>query len=297
MATPIPAPPRALDPILAPEDLLPLLSEPHLRLVDCRFSLAAPQAGPDAYRASHLPNAAYLHLELDLSGPVGPHGGRHPLPDPARLAARLGELGVGREHRVVVYDDAGEMAARAWWLLLYLDYPSVEVLDGGMAAWQRLGGPLSGDPPTHRAVSVEPRVRPELLVDDRAAVEAAARAGRLVDSRAEERYRGDTEPLDRRAGHIPGARNFPWTRLTDADGRYLAPDALRRRFEGLPQSPAVLYCGSGVTACPNVLALTRIGRPAQLYAGSWSDWISHPDRPVAIGPEHPDPNEPASRGG
>lgn len=286
----VPHPPA--DPILAPEDLMSVLKDPQVRLVDCRFSLAAPEAGPAAYRAGHLPGAVYLHLEEDLSGPIGPHGGRHPLPDPAGLAARLGALGVGRAHRVVVYDDAGDMAARAWWLLTYLDYPSVEVLDGGVGAWQRLGGPMTGDPPPHRAVPVGVRVRPELLVDDRPAVEAAARAGRLVDSRAEERYRGDIEPLDRRGGHIPGARNFPWNRLKDADGRYLAPDALRRRFETLPDAPAVVYCGSGVTACPNVLALTRLGRPAQLYAGSWSDWISYPDRPIAVGPEHPDPEEP-----
>lgn len=281
------------DPILAPEDLLALVNAPDVRLVDCRFSLAAPEAGRAAYRARHLPGAVYLHLEEDLSGPVGPHGGRHPLPDPARLAARLGELGVGREHRVVVYDDAGEMAARAWWLLSYLAYPSVQVLDGGVAAWQRLGGPMTDQPPTYQTVSVAVRLRPELVVDDRAAVEAAARAGRLVDSRAGDRYRGDTEPLDRRAGHIPGARNFSWNRTKGADGRYLAQEALQRRFATLPDTPAVVYCGSGVTACPNVLALTRIGRPAQLYAGSWSDWVSYADRPVSVGPEHPDSEEPA----
>ena len=292
MATRTSVPHRPTDPILAPEELLPLVHEPHVRLVDCRFSLAAPEAGPDAYRTGHLPGAVYLHLEKDLSGPVGPHGGRHPLPYSARLAARLSELGVGREHRVVVYDDAGEMAARAWWLLTYLDYPSVEVLDGGVAAWQQLHGPMTGDPPAHRPVEVAARVRPEMVVHDRAAVEAAAQAGNLVDSRAPERYRGDTEPLDRRAGHIPGARNFAWTRIKGADGRYLAPGALRHRFATLPDSPAVVYCGSGVTACPNVLALTRIGRPARLYAGSWSDWISYPDRPIAVGPEHPDPGEP-----
>ncbi len=294
MATHQSAPQAPDDPVLAPQDLLPLLNDPGVRLVDCRFSLAAPDAGPSAYRASHLPGAVYLHLEKDLSGPVGPHGGRHPLPDPARLAARLSELGVGREHRVVVYDDAGDMAARAWWLLTYLDYPAVQVLDGGVAAWQEIGGSMTAEPPSHPPVAVPVRVRPELVVADRAAVEDAARTGRLVDSRAGERYRGDIEPLDRRAGHIPGARNFPWQGLKAADGRYRDREAMRRRFEALPNAPAVVYCGSGVTACPNVLALTRIGRPAQLYAGSWSDWISYPDRPVAVGPEYPDPDEAGS---
>jgi thiosulfate/3-mercaptopyruvate sulfurtransferase len=280
------------DPVLVPEQLLALLSAPDLRVIDCRYSLADVQQGPQAYRAGHLPGAVYLSLDADLSGPVGPHGGRHPLPDPARIAGRLGELGVGREHLVVVYDDSGEMAARAWWVLTYLDFPRVAVLDGGFTAWLSMGGPVVEGVPHHAPVEVAPRVRPELLVRDRAEVEAAARQGRLVDSRAGARYRGEQETLDTRAGHIPGARNLYWEAVKDpATGRYRSRDDLSRRFQELPSGEAVVYCGSGVTACPNVLALTRIGRPARLYAGSWSDWISYPDRPVAVGPECPDPDE------
>lgn len=284
--------PTPTDPVMAPEALLARLSDPTLRLIDCRFSLKDPLAGPAAYRAGHLPGAAYLNLEGDLSGPVGDHGGRHPLPDARRLAARLGELGIGREHRVVAYDDTGEMAARTWWLLTYLDYPQVQVLDGGVAAWEALGGPMTAEPPHHAPAEVVPRVRSELLVADRREVEAAARTGRLVDSRAGARYRGESETLDRRGGHIPGAKNLAWERVKDPQtGRYQSPEALADRFASLPEAPAVVYCGSGVTACPNVLALARIGRPAQLYAGSWSDWISYRDRPVAVGPEHPDPDD------
>ncbi len=282
------------DPMLAPESLLTSWQQPDIRLVDCRFSLKEPQAGPAAYGASHLPGAVYLNLESDLSGPVGDHGGRHPLPDPGRLAARLGELGVGREHRVIVYDDAGEMAARAWWLLTYLDYPQVQVLDGGVAAWQQVGGPMTAEPPHHAPTLVVPRVRSELLATDRGEVEAAARRGLLVDSRAGARYRGELETLDRRGGHIPGAKNLAWERVKNPEtGRYQSREVLARRFHILPEGHPVVYCGSGVTACPNVLALARIGRPAQLYAGSWSDWISYRDRPVAVGPEHPDPDDPA----
>lgn len=279
------------DPVISPERLLPLLSAPDLRVIDCRYSLADVQKGPDAYRAGHLPGAVYLSLDADLSGPVGPHGGRHPLPDPARLSGRLGELGVGREHRVVVYDDNGEMAARAWWLLMYLDFPRVAVLDGGFSGWVSVGGPVADDVPHHPPVPVTPRVRAGLLVRSREEVEAAARQGRLVDSRAGSRYRGEQESLDTRAGHIPGARNLYWEAVKDpATGRYRSREELSRRFHDLP-AQAVVYCGSGVTACPNVLALARIGRPAQLYAGSWSDWISYPDRPVAVGPEYRDPEE------
>jgi len=285
--------PAALDPVLPPEQLWADWANPRWRIIDCRFSLADPAWGPAAYRAGHLPGAVYLGLEADLSGAVGPHGGRHPLPDPAKLARRLGELGVSREHTVVVYDELGEMSARAWWLLTYLDFPHVYVLDGGFPAWEAMAGPVTPEVPQHVPVAVEPRVRPEMLVRNRRDVEAAARAGALIDSRAGSRYRGDTEPLDRRPGHIPGAINLAWERVKDgATGRFRSPRALGQRFAGLPpEVPPVVYCGSGVTACPNILALWRIGRPAKLYAGSWSDWVSYPDRPVAVGPEHPDPED------
>ena len=283
---------NAVDPLIAPEELRDLLGDPALRIVDCRFSLASPSSGEEAYRAGHLPGAVYLHLERDLSAPLpapGAHGGRHPLPDPDTLAARLGKLGVGFQHRVVAYDDLGEMAARAWWVLRYLGYPDVRVLDGGFGAWTSHGLPVSDDVRRHPPVRVVPQLNADLLVTSRAEVEQAAAAGRLVDSRAGERYRGDIEPLDLLAGHIPGARNFSWERVKGPSGAYRPPEELRARFGDL--NDAVVYCGSGVTACPNVLALTRLGRRARLYAGSWSDWISYPDRRIATGPEHPDPEE------
>lgn len=282
--------PSVEHPLIDAASLRAALSDPDLRVVDCRFSLQDKESGAHEYARGHIPGAVYLNLETDLSGPVGPRGGRHPLPDPDRLAARLGSLGIGADSWVVAYDTLhSEFAARLWWLLRYLGHDRVQILDGGLQSWLDLGAPLTADIPRLAPQVFPVHLRTAMLVDDHGQVEAAARDRMLVDSRAPERYRGDVEPLDRRAGHIPGAVNREWLRIQDARGHFRPRETLKARFADLRGRDPVVYCGSGVTACVNLVAMTIAGLEPRLYAGSWSDWISDPSRPVALGPEHPDP--------
>lgn len=280
-------------PTITPEALQQELGRRDLRVVDCRFQLGDPDAGRRAYITSHVPGAVYLSLEDDLSAPVGPHGGRHPLPDLEALAKKLGDMGIDNEHHIVVYDNRSDMASRLWWMLVYMGHAHCQVLDGGFPAWQAKGFPVTAEPPTFPRTHFSVKRRPELLVDAREAVEEAARGGRLIDSRAGARYRGDVEPLDVKAGHIPHAINRDWQLAFDATGHLKPASVLVERFSDLGQEP-VVYCGSGVTACANILAMTTVGLMPRLYLGSWSDWISYPDRPIATGPEHPDPLEPSA---
>jgi thiosulfate/3-mercaptopyruvate sulfurtransferase len=276
---------------MEPEALLDRLDDPRLRIIDCRFHLADPEAGRRAYQDAHIPGAVYLHLEEDLSSPPGPNGGRHPLPDADRLAERLERLGIGTDHHIVVYDATGDMAPRCWWVLTWMGHRSVQVLDGGLNAWIALGGPLTDAIPTFPNATFHVHLRPELLVSSREEIEDAIRRHALVDSRAGPRYRGEVEPLDKIAGHIPGARHYDWQRVLRPDGRFRPAEELAARFRTLPTPSPVVYCGSGVTACVNALAMVRAGLNPRLYPGSWSDWVSYPDRPVATGAEHPDPEE------
>ncbi len=264
------------------------LGDERLRIVDCRFSLQDPLAGRQAYVAGHIPGALYLDLEQDLSGPVRPdrRGGRHPLPSPETLAQTLGQAGIGNEHVVVAYDDppaGGMYAPRLWWLLRWLGHEQVAVLDGGIGAWREAGYEVSTSEVRHAPTAFKPNPRPEMVVD--AEYVARRPAGTiLIDSRAPERYRGEVEPIDPVAGHIPGAINRNWLDGLEASGRFRPAEEQRKRFEGL-EGEIIAYCGSGVSAAANVLALELAGKQARLYAGSWSDWISDPSRPVARGPE------------
>ncbi len=277
-------------PLITAEWLLEHLQDEHLRIVDCRFLLADSQAGRRAYEAGHLPGAVYLDLEGDLSGPKHPDGagGRHPLPNPDELAAKLGALGIGDASVVVAYDDppgGGLFAARLWWLLRWLGRDRVAVLNGGLNAWRQVGGALATEVPGFPPAIFTPRVRPELVTD---ATGVMGRGGAaLMDSRAAARYSGAVEPLDRRAGHIPGALNLDWAGALDENGRFKPAGAQRERFAQLGEQGAILYCGSGVSAAVNLLALELAGRPlgpeTRLYAGSWSDWVSDEGRPVATG--------------
>ncbi|MFC0531139.1 sulfurtransferase [Phytohabitans kaempferiae] len=274
-----------------PEDLIadPALLATELRsdipptLIDVRWRLAGPP-GRDDYAAGHLPGAVFLDLDADLCGPPG-DGGRHPLPDPANLQRVLREAGVREGHPVVAYDlGDGLSAARAWWTLRWAGHATVRVLDGGYPAWVAAGLPVTTEVPSPEPGDIT--VRPGgLPVLDAEAAGRLASEGVLVDVRAAPRYRGEVEPVDPVAGHIPGAVNLPTTDHLEADGRLRAAGAIRSRFAeaGVDEGVRVgAYCGSGITAAHTVLALHLAGRTdAALYVGSWSEWITDPDRPVA----------------
>lgn len=260
-------------------------TDPDLRIVDVRFSLADPLAGYMAYREGHIPGAVYLNLETDLSAPLQPDrkGGRHPLPTPEAFARTLSQAGIGNEHWVVVYDDNGMVAPRLWWMLRWLGHDAVAVLDGGFKAYVEAGGRLEAGVSPYPPATFTPHPRPEMVLD--AASVANRPAGTiLIDSRAPERYRGEVEPLDPVAGHIPGAINRDWTDSLGPDGRFKPAEVQRERFAGAEGKDLIVYCGSGVSATANLLALEVAGiKNAKLYAGSWSDWVSDPRRPVVKG--------------
>jgi thiosulfate/3-mercaptopyruvate sulfurtransferase len=256
-------------------------------LLDVRWRLAGPPARDD-YRLGHLPGAVFVDLDTELAAPPG-SAGRHPLPDPAALQATLRAAGISADDTVVAYDDRdGSVAARAWWLLRWAGHDAVAVLDGGYAAWTAENRPVTTEVPVPVPgdVVVTPGRLPVLDADQAAAL---ATDGVLLDARAPERYRGDVEPVDPAAGHVPGARNAPFAGHIGPDGRWLAPAELAARFAELgvaAGTPVGAYCGSGVTASSVVLAVEASGvtdRPAALYAGSWSNWSADPARPVATG--------------
>lgn len=249
-------------------------------IVDCRFVLGKPGAGREQYLAGHIPGAHYLHLEEDLSGPVGRHGGRHPLPDPGTLMARLAGLGIGLETPVIAYDDSRfAFAARFWWLLRALGYRPPRLLNGGYQAWVASGGAVATALPKPKP---EPCALPPVgdyrgycSIDDLPRLQGAGAV--LLDSREPRRFAGLEEPIDPVAGHIPGAINVPWQRVSNDDGRLRDAAALAEHFSAVPvESQRVVYCGSGVTACVNLFALAQLGEnDALLYPGSWSDWCSY----------------------
>jgi thiosulfate/3-mercaptopyruvate sulfurtransferase len=274
--------------LIQPDELRRRLGQPDLRVVDVRFDLADTAAGERDYREGHIPGAVYAHLDRDLSGPLGEHGGRHPLPEAATLARRLGELGIGNTSDVVAYDAGnGMFASRLWWLLRYLGHDRVRVLDGGVAAWLAAGNELSTEPASPAPARLVPDPRPEMAVDrDHVLRNLGNPDVLLVDARARERYRGEVEPLDPRAGHIPSAVNLPFADNL-VGGRFRPVEELRRRFE-LLEGPdeVVVYCGSGVTAAHDVLAMEEAGHHGvRLYHGSWSDWCSYRDAPIETGGE------------
>lgn len=252
---------------------------------DCRFDLADPDAGEARFTAAHIPGAIYLHLDRDLAGPVSPgRTGRHPLPDRDAFRETLRAHGVAKDSQVVAYDDAGGMfAARCWWMVRWAGHTRVAVLDGGFQAWQAMatgtpGTTLASPPPPHEA-------RPTTVTTSELRPHVAERTWTLFDARAPDRFDGTNETIDPQGGHIPGALNAPFSDNLTADGRFADRASLRRRFESLLAGSGdrrtVCYCGSGVTAAHNILAMVHAGLPEPaLYPGSWSEWITDPDSPI-----------------
>ncbi|MEO7205319.1 MAG: sulfurtransferase [Steroidobacteraceae bacterium] len=271
-----------------------LLGKPDIAVIDCRFDLMDPDGGRRAYLEGHIPGARYADLNGDLSAPVSAASGRHPLPTPEDFAGVLARLGIGRATQVIAYDDSGgAFAARLWWMLRWVGHPAAAVLDGGFKAWVSEDGELQAGEETPLAAAGVGR---ESLQADTAAVLGTAeleqrlsdRAFLLIDARAAERYAGTVEPIDAVGGHVKGAVNHPFSTNLGADGRFLPAPVLRevweKRLAGRSPMQVAAMCGSGVTACHNLLSLEVAGlRGAQLYAGSWSEWIRDPHRPIARG--------------
>jgi thiosulfate/3-mercaptopyruvate sulfurtransferase len=276
--------------IISTSDLAAHMADPRWAIVDCRFQLADVVWGEREYAAAHIPSAVYAHLDRDLSGMITGTNGRHPLPEATALADTFGRLGIATDKQVVAYDqDSGMFASRLWWLLRWMGHEAVAVLDGGFAAWTAEGRPVvaaDADDNVPEPARFTGSPRSDMTVDV-ADVESRFRGRNslLVDARAPERYRGEVEPLDRVPGHIPGAVNSFFQRNLDDRGRLRSSDELRQQWSevlgGLPADRVICYCGSGVQACHNLLALERAGmKGAKLYPGSWSEWSSDPTRPV-----------------
>lgn len=259
-------------------------------VVDCRFNLMQPDAGRAAWQQGHIPGAFHADLDRELSAPRGPDTGRHPLPDPERLRVLFGSFGISTGTLVVAYDEGGgALAARLWWLLRWMGHRAVVLLDGGFAAWQAAGLPVSQDVPAQRPARFDGQPGHMPVRDTRQVVADLANGSiRLLDVRAEERYRGRVEPIDPVAGHVPGALNAPFGGNLAADNRFQPAEALATRYapliDGHQPGDIVCMCGSGVTACHGIFALELAGKAGvALYPGSWSEWIRSPERPVATG--------------
>ncbi len=265
------------------------LNDPQWIIFDCRFTLTDPDAGRRAYNDGHIPGAHYAHLNEDLSAPITATSGRHPLPNPELIASKLAAWGVDESKQVVVYDASfGAMAARLWWLLRWLGHSQAALLNGGFPGWQRAGRPITPHAPAAtQAANFRSRLNAALVVDA-AEVERIRVANdyRLFDARAEERFSGAVEPLDKVAGHVPGAINLPWEDNLDFGGNFQTPAELRESYAnqlaGVAPEHVIHMCGSGVTACHNIIAMEHAGlHGAKLYAGSWSEWITDPKRAIA----------------
>jgi thiosulfate/3-mercaptopyruvate sulfurtransferase len=276
--------------LIGVDSLRRLQGDPRLAVVDCRFDLLKPDAGRQAFLAAHIPGARYADLNQDLAAAAGARTGRHPLPAADTFAAALGRLGIRNDSQVVAYDDAGgAFAARLWWMLRWVGHDAVAVLDGGLRAWIAQGGALESGESRAPQERFTPRMGAQPVVSTEEIERGLADPKvLLVDARAAERYAGRVEPIDPVAGHVPGAVNHPFSLNLDDDGRFLPAAELKRRWQerlaGRNDRTIVAMCGSGVTACHNLLSLEVAGIPGgRLYAGSWSEWIRDPRRPIARG--------------
>ncbi len=276
--------------LISTQTLHQQLNNPDWVIVDCRFSLADTEAGAKAYRHGHIPTARYAHMDRDLSSTITDFTGRHPLPDFALLAKKLGNWGIANNSQVVAYDDAGgAFAGRLWWLLRCMGHDKVAVLDGGIKQWQKQGLPISTTLPTIKPATFRPNLNEAAWLNALQVQNSLAqKAICLIDARTPERYRGEQEPIDPVAGHIPGALNRAFQLNLDSNGLFLSTEKLREQFNQIIGTNApeqvVHYCGSGVTACHNLLAMEHAGLTgSKLYAGSWSEWIRNKNRAVAKG--------------
>jgi thiosulfate/3-mercaptopyruvate sulfurtransferase len=276
--------------IIEPSDAFHLyqIQTSKIHFLDCQFQLADPLWGEEQYRIRHLPHATYFGLEKDLSGPITPHGGRHPLPNWTEFIGKLEEKGISNQNHVIVYDQGdGSYASRLWWMLTYLGMEKVSVLNGGIDAWTKEGYPVTTEMPQNKKTVFIPSFQTHMLAEMKQVqgLSKEKESGYLIDSRTEERYLGTNEPIDVKAGHIPKALNRNWTEGLK-DGKFLSLDAQVERFKDLDnQKQKIVYCGSGVTATPNVLSLMEAGHEnVKLYAGSFSDWISYEENPIVKKP-------------
>jgi len=283
--------PNAQELLCSTQDLQSCLHDSELRIIDCRFDLLDPDAGRRVYLDEHIPGAVYADLDIDLAAPVEASSGRHPLPDIGTLAATFRRLGIGRDSRVVAYDSGGgAIASRVWWLLRWLGHYNVRLLDGGLQAWQAMKLPLESglgavQPGNFNA---QPRDGQLLTTEEVIASIASIANLRLVDGRDEARFRGEIEPIDSVAGHIPGTLNFPFTASLNEDGTWRPETALEALWQPVlgesRDTPWAVMCGSGVTACHLAISGLLAGyREPRLYVGSWSEWIRDPERPIATG--------------
>ncbi|ALG68549.1 sulfurtransferase [Beggiatoa leptomitoformis] len=278
--------------LITPAQLIAHLDDPNWVIFDCRFAMTQPELGHQQYLSAHIPHARYADLDKDLASAKSSDTGRHPLPTPHTLAHKLSLWGVDKNTQVIIYDDsAGSIAVRMWWLLRWLGHSSVAVLNGGFPRWQKEGLPVSHTPshPTVKEFIAQPD--DSLWVTTHVLEEhLKTKAWLLIDARAPERFRGEQEPLDPVAGHIPSAINLPFSGNLDVEGNFLSADLLHQRFAHLNGHPNIKpdhiihSCGSGVTACHNLLAMEAAGlQGSKLYAGSWSEWITDSQRPIAKG--------------
>ena len=279
--------------VVSTEQLAQQLDDPDWIVFDCRFTLTNTEAGRSAYRQGHIPGARYVHLDEDMSSAITPASGRHPLPEVQVLADKLSRWGVDSRKQVVVYDDSfGSMAVKMWWLLRWLGHDNVALLNGNWQLWVKHKLPVTTELSKIIPAHFEPHVRNELLIDtEEVDFARRERCSVLIDARSEQRFSGEREPLDKVAGHIPGALNWVYEENLDFDGTYLPAEELKEAYinlmHGLKPQQVIHTCGSGVTACHNMLAMEIAGlHGSKLYAGSWSEWITDPKRPVATGEGH-----------
>lgn len=272
---------KPVDPFVTCEWLKDRIDEQSIIIADCRYDLFDFSLGEREYGNSHIPKAHFLHMEGILTGSVGEHGGRHPIPDEEKFAAAMNSIGLDSEKTVVAYDRDGSGAARLWWLLNYFGHSKVKILNGGFPLWEKLGFPITDKMP-HKIAGNFKTSRNGYILMDKDQLRNLDNDAKIIDSRAKERYEGIIEPIDRKAGHIPGSINIPYTEVLMTPGLFKEKIDLEKIFADVGDNP-VIYCGSGVTSCVNFVALCAIGKQPRLYAGSWSDWISYEDNEVAVG--------------